>query len=422
MKLNELPRRRVIGLFLFFLLVPEIFADVWNYPPANPGSDVKDISFYEAPADEGLLKNITAGRPHNIILLIGDGMGFSHIALARHQTVGPARRLYMERLPVSGLVRTYSANRLITDSAAAATAMACGIKTDNGKIGVSPDATAYDTILECLRRKGWRTGLVATSTMSHATPAGFAAHAKKRSSEADIAADMLDNHVDILFGGGRKYWLSKPEGVREDGRNLIEEAANQGYQVIYSRDQLAALKPGPVLGLFAEEGMTTFEPEPSLARMAQMAIELLSAPSRDWFAPKPKFFLMIEGSQIDWASHNNETDNCVRQMLLFDMAVKEAVEFAQRDRNTLLIITADHETGGLVLVTNDENRIVADWNSKGHTGRDVPIFAFGPGSGTFAGALDNTDIPKHIARLTGIQPFPSPKISAEQKAAAGGVR
>ncbi|HPC64827.1 MAG TPA: alkaline phosphatase [Anaerohalosphaeraceae bacterium] len=398
------------------LLAAIAFAQEWNYPPAQPGSDTKDISFYKA-SDTEYAAGPRTGRPRNVIVLIGDGMGINHVALARHRAVGAAGRLHMERLPVFGLVRTYSADNPVTDSAAAATAMACGIKTSNGKIGVAPDGTAYDSILERLGKKGWRTGLVATSSITHATPAGFAAHSSKRSAETDIAADLLNARVDVLFGGGRKYWIGPPAGVRDDGRNLIAEAAAAGYQIIYSGSQLTSLKPACVLGLFAEEGMMTFPPEPSLAQMTQTAVGLLSSPAGEWFAPRPRFFLMVEGSQIDWAAHNNDADNCIRQTLLFDLAVKEAMDFAQRNRDTLVIVTADHETGGLILRTTKEKQLRAYWTSKDHTAADVPIYSFGPGSQRFSGMMNNTDIPKRIAELVGIRDFPSVKLSVEQKTA-----
>jgi len=409
MVLNTLRHNVWITLFLVCLLAPAVFADDWNYPQPDANRDVDDISFYEAPVAEGHIANITAGRPRNVIFLIGDGMGVNQVALARHKAIGADGRLHLERMPVAGLMRTHSASHRITDSAAASTALADGVKTTNGRIGTTPDGTPWQSILERARAKGYRTGLVATSTISHATPAGFAAHVKSRGMEAEIAVDMLYNHVDVLFGGGRKYWLSKPAGSREDGRNLIEEAKIAGYQVIYSRDQLAELSPSPVLGLFADDGMTTFDPEPSLAEMARTAILLLSAKSSEWFAPAPRFFVMIEGSQIDWACHSNDTANAVRQTLLFDLAVKEAIEFAQEDKHTLVIVTADHETGGL-LIKSDDNKVVADWNSKDHTAADVPLFAFGPGSAQFAGTHDNTDIPKIIARLLNFGTFPSPLI------------
>ena len=398
---------------LVTLIALPAMAEVWNYPQPDTGRDVNDISFYRAPAAAGLIPNISAGRPRRVILLIGDGMSFNHVALARHRTVGAGGRLYMERMPVLGLVRTYSANRLITDSAAAATALACGVKTDNGRIGTTPDDTPWQSILERARDKGFRTALVATSTISHATPAGFAAHVESRGSEADIAAQMIDNRVDILLGGGRKHWLPAPHGGRKDDRNLTEEARAAGYRIAYSRDQLAALQPGPVLGLFADEGMTTYAPEPSLAEMTRTALDLLNAKS-DWFAPDPRFFLMVEGSQIDWAAHANDTDNTVRQTLLFDMAVREALDFARRDKRTLVIVTADHETGGL-LINADKHIPVAAWNSKNHSAGDVPLYAFGPGSTLFSGANDNTDIPKMIARLLGFDSFPVPLKTAQPK-------
>ncbi|MHC5185099.1 MAG: alkaline phosphatase, partial [Planctomycetota bacterium] len=337
----------------------------------------------------------------NIILCIGDGMGFNHVALARHNSVGPGKKLHMERLPVVGMMRTYSADDLVTDSAAAGTAMACGIKTNNGMIGMDPDKVPHSSILTLLQKKGWRTGLVATSQISHATPAAFASHVDSRDKQKEIAVQLLNNRVDVLLGGGRKYW----------SEDLLAEAVTAGYEVIGTRDEMAMLKAGPVIGLFADDGMTTFEPEPSIGEMAKTAIALLSLPGREWFSPKPKFFLMIEGSQIDWAAHANDTDRVIRQTLQFDMAVREAVGFAQRDKHTLVIVTADHETGGLVIETEgiNKHKIDPDWEETGHTAADVPVYAFGPGSEHFAGVIDNTEIPKRIAELTGLQEFPIPR-------------
>ncbi|MHC5136630.1 MAG: alkaline phosphatase, partial [Planctomycetota bacterium] len=332
---------------------------------------------------------------------IGDGMGFNHVALARHNSVGPGKKLHMERLPVAGMMRTYSADDLVTDSAAAGTAMACGIKTNNGMIGMDPDKVPHSSILTLLQKKGWRTGLVATSQISHATPAAFASHVDSRDKQKEIAVQLLNNRVDVLLGGGRKYW----------SEDLLAEAVTAGYEVIGTRDEMAMLKAGPVIGLFADDGMTTFEPEPSIGEMAKTAIALLSLPGREWFSPKPKFFLMIEGSQIDWAAHANDTDRVIRQTLQFDMAVREAVGFAQRDKHTLVIVTADHETGGLVIETEgiNKHKIDPDWEETGHTAADVPVYAFGPGSEHFAGVIDNTEIPKRIAELTGLQEFPIPR-------------
>ncbi|MBL7214067.1 MAG: alkaline phosphatase [Phycisphaerae bacterium] len=371
-------------------------------PPAGDG----DISFYRGPASDTMLVNLPDAEVRTVIYCIGDGMGFNHVALTRHYT-GSSKTLWMELLPVKGEVMTHPANPGITDSAASGTAMACGVKTNNGMIGMTPDKTVYSSILEVLDKKGWRTGLVVTSPISHATPAVFASHIDSRGKQKDIAIQQFENRVDVLLGGGQKFWTDE----------TLAEAADTGYQVIDTRDEMLALKPGPVIGLFADEGMTTFDPEPSLSEMTKTAIDLLSSKTQEWFAPAPKFFLMIEGSQIDWAAHANDADRVVRQTLLFDMAVREAIEFARRDGHTLVLVTADHETGGLTFnVDPDTGNVKTKWSTGGHTAANVPIFAFGPGAEKFAGTMDNTDIPKRIAELTGIKTFPVVKADVTQKA------
>lgn len=369
----------------------------------------QDISFYKAPQSSEMLPAIGGGAVDKVILCIGDGMGPNQIALARNKAVGVDKRLWMQTLPTTGLVRTFSADKEITDSAAAATAIACGIKTNNGTIGMDPDGKAFHSILELAARQGWRTGLVVTCTMSHATPAAFASHVSSRGSEGDIAAQMQQAKVDVLFGGGRKFWL--PKGARGSGRSdtqdLLELARRDGYQVIETRQQMQQLGYGPVIGLFGLGALTTAAPEPMLDEMAAKAISLLNTKSES-FAPDPTFFLMIEGSQIDWAGHANDTAGSIRQTLLFDMAVHEAIEFAKKDKRTLLIVTADHETGGLQLDEDKDNpgQLTARWTTKGHTHADVPLFAYGPGSQQFAGTIDNTDIPKKLAGLMSIKSFP----------------
>jgi alkaline phosphatase len=387
---------------LFFWFAVVVSAEVFVYPPAQ--GDAKDISFYKAAPANWAAGRVSGQDVRNVILCIGDGMGFNEIAFARQKAVGQDGKLWMERLPVAGVVRTFSANHAVTDSAAAATAIACGIKTKNGTLGIGMDKKAYASILEALSKKGWRTGLAATSSITHATPAGFASHVSSRGSEEEIAGQIFDNRVDVLLGGGRKFWLSGGENAS----NLILMAQQAGYHVVQSRAEMMELTNGPVLGLFAEKGMTTLAPEPSLAEMTQKAIGLLSTKSKDKLAPEPKFFLMVEGSQIDWAGHANDSDNNVRQTLLFDMAVKEAIEFARMDQRTLVLVTADHETGGMLLPEDKINarEVAADWNFKSHTGADVALFSYGPGSEEFAGVMDNTDLPKKIAKLMNVSPFP----------------
>ena len=404
--MNQWKKSVGLGLICLFGWSLSVYAVAYS----TAAGDTKNIRFYRAPS-----KNFTLVQPsgkdiRNIILCIGDGMGLNQIAMARQKAVGSGGKLWMEMLPVAGLVRTYSADHAVTDSAAAATAMACGIKTNNGTLGIGVDGISYATILELFAKRGYRTGLIATSTITHATPAGFASHVLSRGSEEQIAEQMFNHRIDVLFGGGRKYWLpaGTSEGARSDTQNLLELARRQGYCIVETRAQLDALTYGPVIGLFAADALTTFEPEPSPAQMTEKAITLLDCKSTDWFVPEPKFFLMVEGSQIDWAGHENDTDNSIRQTLLFDMAVREAVEFARHDRRTLVIVTADHETGGLLLMKEKLNvkKTDPDWNTKDHTGVDVPLFAFGPGAKEFTGVMDNTEIPRKIADLLEIENFP----------------
>jgi len=394
--------RTAVTLVICFCIQP-VWGQEWNYPTPDPNRDVKDISFYE-PADENWPAASAKGQPKRIIFCIGDGMGFNQVLLARQRAVGSAGKLYMERLPVTGMVRTWSASDLVTDSAAAGTALACGVKTKNGRIGMTPDKKPQASILERLDARGWRTGLVATSSVTHATPASFSAHVKSRGMEPEIAVQQLLGPVDVLFGGGRLFFVPGEGSKRKDGRLLIAEGVQAGVQFVYSAEQMATVAAGQrVIGLFADEALSTYAPEPMLDEMTARAIELLSAKSKEWFAPEPKFFLMVEGSQIDWACHDNNADNCVRQALLFDMAVKEAVEFAARDRRTLVIVTADHETGGLTVPGKKADGLNIQWSTGNHTGADVPIFAYGPGAERFAGALDNTDLFGILADLTGIE-------------------
>lgn len=392
-------------LVVFLLIGCGCSPTTFYYKMSKPSGYSDDIASYRAPAGDFELENVFGDDVRNVIFCIGDGMGSQHVSLARHVGAGPDKQLWMELLPVRGQMKTHSANKSITDSAAAGTAMACGIKTNNGMIGMTPKKAQYSSILELLAQDGWKTGLVVTCQMTHATPASFAAHVKGRNDQVGIAPQMLANHVDVMLGGGRKYWLPKDAGgIRKDELDLLEKARSDGYQVIATRDELGALTQTPVLGLFGDDGLTTFEPEPMLAEMSRAAIRLLSEKNENGAG----FFLMIEGSQIDWAAHANDTDRVVRQTLLFDLAVREAIEFAKWDGHTLVIVTADHETGGLVLKPDDSEAsgVKAKWTTGGHTDAKVPIFAFGPGSEKFAGTMDNIDISKRIAELTGIEQFP----------------
>jgi alkaline phosphatase len=375
--------------------------------------DSNDISFYHRSASTEPYPHILRSEGQsvrNVIFLIGDGMGLGQVALARMKGAGTEGKLYMERLPITGLVRTHSADNLVTDSAASGTALACGVKTRNKMIGMTRGGTLYRTILEAAQAKGMATGLVVTSTISHATPASFAAHVKNRDQEDVIAEQLLAAKVNVLLGGGRQFFLpsSDPNGPRKDNRNLIEEARQAGYMYVETADELQNVQAPYVLGLFAMSHMTTVAPEPPLAVMAKKAVDLLQDKRTGWFVRKRGFFLMIEGSQIDFACHKNNAPDCIRQTLLFDQAVEVAMEFALQDRHTLVLVTADHETGGLTIPSGNlrGTRVKAAWSSTGHTATPVPVYAFGPGAGTFVGVYDNTELSKKLAELMGIKPWP----------------
>jgi len=339
----------------------------------------------------------------NIIFMIGDGMGLPQINAARFKSVGADGSLAIDSFPVVGLLKTHAADELITDSAAAGTAMACGVKTQNGVIALDADGQPVASILEASQRLGKATGLVATSAITHATPAVFAAHIDSRHKHADIAARMLETGVDVMFGGGRCYFIpqSQEHSRRRDRRNLIAEASDRGYQIVETGKQMAAIRGNKVLGLFALDALTGRSSEPSLVDMTRAAIEILSKDSDG-------FFMMVEGSQIDWRGHDNDAEGTIEQMLQFDAAIREALDFAKRNGRTLVVVTADHETGGMSITGGelDGSQLEIKWATGHHTAVDIPIFAYGPGAQMFTGIYQNTEVARKFAQLFRIQPFP----------------
>lgn len=398
----------IVALTLFFALAASAFG---NHPEDAAAAEQQNkLGFYKPSSETTHYPPAKNTQVRNVVLFIGDGMGFGPVALARMEAAGPDGRLYMERMPVTAFVRTHSADAVVTDSAAAATALATGCKTNNGMVSVSPEGKKYLTILEAAKSKGMATGLVATSTITHATPAGFAAHNKSRNNQQRIAEDLLANKVNIILGGGREYFLPKTNAnsKRTDQKDLIDQAKNSGYSYVQTAEQLASAQGPYILGLFQNGALTTEAPEPALAELTEKAIEILSRKKKGLFQKKKGFFLMVEGSQIDWACHDNNAANAVRQTLLFDRAVKSALDFAAKDKHTLVIVTADHDTGGLAIngVNSQTKDLELSWSTTGHTASPVPLFAYGPGAELFCGTYDNTDVPKKIAKLLGIKSFP----------------
>jgi alkaline phosphatase len=337
-----------------------------------------------------------------IILFIGDGMGEAHRTAARWSAVGQGGALAMDRMPFMGWSHTHAANGAITDSAAAATALATGVKTNNGMIGQAPDGTPLTTILERAQTKGMAVGLVTTVQVSHATPAAFAAHVPDRDMMAEIARQMLEARVDVLLGGGENQFVATTasgcfgSGTRTDGRDLIDEAVQAGYTHVCTASAFTAVPTSTtrLLGLFADEAMT--RPfSPSLKDMTQKAIDILSQ-------DPDGFFLMVEGGQIDWASHANNASDAISDTIGLDETITVAQAYASTVSNTLVIVTADHETGGMSVSLEggeegpfympEGTPFYVNWESTEHTGADVPTTSLGPWSDLLAGSYENTHI------------------------------
>lgn len=346
---------------------------------------------------------ISENRVKNVIFFIGDGMGISHVIATRIYEQGLNDHFAIEKMPVTGFVTTHSVDRLITDSAAGATALATGFKTQNGIIGLSPDSLILYSILEAARDKGFATGLIATSSITHATPAGFAAHVISRQQEDVIASQLLAARIPLMMGGGKAFFIPQTDSLsqRKDDRNLITEAASLGYQIVEDKNQLQSDVKLPLLGLFAADALSHQSTEPSLKEMTEKAIDLLQE-------NKKGFFLMVEGSQIDWAAHENDFPYLIQEMRELNEAVAVALAFAEEDKHTLIVVTADHETGGLLIAggTQEGRDIKLKWGTTGHTGTPVPLFAAGAQAQVFTGLKDNTQLPILISQLMGIENFP----------------
>jgi alkaline phosphatase len=392
-------------------------------------------------------------KVENVIFMIPDGYSSAY---ATNYRLYQGEESVMDPHLV-GMHRTYSANSEVTDSAAAGTAMATGTKTNNGMISMDPDGNKLETILQAAEKSGKSSGLVATSTITHATPAVFASHVESRADEKDIAPQLLQNDVDVILGGGKKYFSD----------DLLNKAEQDGYEIVSDAQSLNDIeKTGKLIGLFAEDSLSPeldreSTDEPSLKEMTSAAIDVLSN-------DKDGFFLMVEGSQIDWAGHANDAAWAMKDAEAFEDAVEAALDFAKKDKKTLVVIAGDHDTGGMsvggygksganleilktVTATGDfmaaqineeqsniqevllhyagisltdaeinqieqasnpafeinsiiSNHALVGWTHTGHTGTDIPVYAYGPQAHKFAGLIENTDFPKLMAEAMKI-PF-----------------
>ncbi|TVP98831.1 MAG: alkaline phosphatase [Balneolaceae bacterium] len=336
------------------------------------------------------------GKPLNIILLIGDGMGYPQITAVEY-LYGPLR---MTEMTVKGMISTYSANRLVTDSAAGATALASGYKTNNSMLGILPDSTAVQSIAQYASELGKSTALVVSCSITHATPAAFVVNHHSRSDEFLIAEMYVQAGINMLMGAGWKYFLPKKEGgERRDERNLISEMKKLGYHYIDHERNLGEVKGRDKVIVFLDGEELAQAP----FRGDQMKL-LTEAALSQLSQNKKGFFVMIEGAQIDWAGHDHDFTWLMHEMIDFDTLVGAALDFAEKEGNTLVIVTSDHETGGLTLPAgragNREN-FRHEFSTGGHTAAHVPVFAYGPSAELFTGSYDNTDVARKMFYLWG---------------------
>ena len=317
--------------------------------------------------------------PQNIIFMVGDGMGLTQITAGM---IGNNNELNLEEFKHIGLIKTGSTSGLITDSAAGATAFSTGKKTYNGAIGVDADTTSVETILEIAGNGNYTTGIIATSSITHATPASFYAHQPSRSMDEAIAMDMLSAPVDFFIGGGKDFF-----NKREDELNLLDSLAARGFKIYDEVDSISSPSEDKIAAFIAAK-----QPE-SILKGRKDILPRATKKALDYFSDKGNFFLQIEGSQIDWAGHANDSQGIIAEMIDFDQAIGDVLEFAKQDGNTLVVITADHETGGYaILGGDDEGNIEGEFSTDYHTGTMVPVFAYGPGAENFIGIYENTAI------------------------------
>lgn len=338
--------------------------------------------------------------PLNVILMIGDGMGLSQMYAAY---TAKQENLNMTQCPHVALVKTFSESDYITDSGAAGTAIATGHKTTNGMIGMLPDKTPARSILKYAEDYGMATGLVATSSITHATPASFIACVESRKMTEEIALQFLYTDVDVFIGGGYDNFAK-----RKDGLNLIDSLLVRNYQVVKTIPELMAINKGKMAALlYADHAPKISEGRGDMLSLAtSKTIELLSA-------HKQGFFLMVEGSQIDFGGHDNNLDYIISETLDFDKACGVALDFARQNGNTLVIITADHETGGLSIAGEEliAGKPEGEFSTDHHSAIPVILYSFGPGAEKFNGLIDNTDIFNNIYRLLGFRQPEKPALN-----------
>lgn len=363
----------------------------------------------------------------NVIYLIGDGMGFGAVTtllLTEDEPTG------FEEAPVIGLSETCSANNYVTDSAAGGTALATGTRTNNGYVGADPDGNQLTSVLRKAQTYGMKTGIVVNTTLTEATPAAFYAGVTSRKMVFDIAKQFTESEVDVAIGGGLDHFIARPDSL-----DLTATLIENGYDVYLNWETVLNTESDKFVGILplydlhrreenngtasAAEGQEVClaaqmaainedinathlsEPTVYLEKATVKALDVLSRNTRDH---KEGFFLMIESAIIDGYGHNNDGEGMIVEMQEFGRTLRAMIDYVNNHPETLLVVTADHETGGAGVYYNghtpaNEGPLRLKFSTSGHTGTVVPVFAYGAGAENFAGVMKNIDIPEKIDAL-----------------------
>ena len=341
----------------------------------------------ETPYETVSVKQPKGKKIKNVIFMIGDGTGLSQWSVG---WVANGGALNIDNMPVLGLSNTTCTDRLVTDSCAGGTALAIGEKTKYGYIGLNAQGEPVESNLQWGKRvKGMKTGVAVTCRINDATPADFCIHGSSRKDEEGLAAQYIDADVDFISGGGTHFW-----NQRSDGRNLIEEMKAKGYTYVDKLEDIAGAPGDKFLGLYDEYDLKpSLDRGPILMESTMKAIQMLDN--------KKGFFLMVEGSQIDDWCHRNKVGYMCEELFDFDKVIGAVLEWAEKDGETLVVVTADHNTGGLTLLKGsiEDHEVKVHFSTSGHDGIVVPVFAYGPGAEAFAGVHDNAEIGQIVRKL-----------------------
>ena len=331
-----------------------------------------------------------SAKPKRVVFLIGDGMGLTQISSAMSQYYG--QNAFM-RFPFIGLSKTSSAKQYITDSGAGATAFSIGKKTYNNAIGVDADTVTQPTLFELAKNKNLATGVVATVSIQHATPASFYAHVKHRKMYDSISAFLLSGNCDIAIGGGANFIYN-----RADKRNLADDLKAKGFGV-FNDSILVDVNASKYIYTLAKDEM-----KPMLKGRGDFLKHASNQAIKNLSKNKNGYLLMVEGSQIDWGGHENDYQYMKTELWDFNETINAILDMAAKDKDMLVIVTADHETGGLTLNESDDKlSFTPKFTTGDHTGVMVPVFAYGAGAQEFAGMYENTEIFNKIVKLLNLK-------------------